>query len=660
MKRKRKRKFGDKKNKIVEVQHIVDKDVQSAKEINIKFIKTYNSLMDEITAKFNHLNLKDINLTYEDLETEISLNDDAGYTVFLEDSIETLYLKEKKIKFIGVKHIKDETIQSTKKINIYGVKTYHLLIEEILKHYQNLKRNSFALTYLDSLVGEINLENDADFEVFLKDSQKIILLKEKKTTIEVKYANNEAVEITKTIDIANITTYYSLIKEILKQYDHLDINDIALTYKSSTCKNSIKINNDYDWKLFICDSYNTEILLVEKTIVKKWRMLNFENMDNISYGNLYTDTLLGLEEFYVFQEDGKPFKGIFMIVYDTHNKLDESVKSDVETYEKIAILLGFSEETIFLMNNPTRKELFDKIDRYKKHCRSEDDCFILAYIGSGNSKFKHKNVEYWQGEHIILADAWLSVKDLIQIIVKCEVNVNGPTILFLETCRGDLVESPYKFEDGIISQTQVKDEETSTTNFKNLIVVYATIPNSMAVTISNYGSLFTNVLYKQILLNEGSEFHEILTKVNNEVANTILTEDLRQVSCFRSSFTKSLYFRPKMNKETNEVGDNLMMKGINELMVVPDENTDDYNRVESSDVSRVESSDVSRVESSDMSRVESSNMGRVESSDMSRVESSDVSRVESSGSNVGEVKFMSYQPECSSDDDEDAFVTSSN
>ena len=38
-------------------------------------------------------------------------------------------------------------------------------------------------------------------------------------------------------------------------------------------------------------------------------------MDNISYGNLYTDTLLGLEEFYVFQEDGKPFKGIFMIVY---------------------------------------------------------------------------------------------------------------------------------------------------------------------------------------------------------------------------------------------------------------------------------------------------------------------------------------------------------
>ena len=31
-----------------------------------------------------------------------------------------------------------------------------------------------------------------------------------------------------------------------------------------------------------------------------------------------------------------------------------------------------------------------------------------------------------------------------------------------------------------------------------------------------------------------------------------------------------------MNKETNEVGDNLMMKGINELMVVPDENTDDY------------------------------------------------------------------------------------
>ena len=52
-----------------------------------------------------------------------------------------------------MKHIKDETIQSTKKINIYGVKTYHLLIEEILKHYQNLKRNSFALTYLDSLVG---------------------------------------------------------------------------------------------------------------------------------------------------------------------------------------------------------------------------------------------------------------------------------------------------------------------------------------------------------------------------------------------------------------------------------------------------------------------------------------------------------------------------
>ena len=48
-----------------------------------------------------------------------------------------------------------------------------------------------------------------------------------------------------------------------------------------------------------------------------------------------------------------------------------------------------------------------------------------------------------------------------------------------QTCRGDLVESPYKFEDGIISQTQVKDEETSTTNFKNLIVVYATIPSSI-------------------------------------------------------------------------------------------------------------------------------------------------------------------------------------
>ena len=52
-----------------------------------------------------------------------------------------------------MKHIKDETIQSTKKINIYGVKTYHLLIEEILKHYQNLQRKSIVLKYKDELLG---------------------------------------------------------------------------------------------------------------------------------------------------------------------------------------------------------------------------------------------------------------------------------------------------------------------------------------------------------------------------------------------------------------------------------------------------------------------------------------------------------------------------
>jgi len=67
---------------------------------------------------------------------------------------------------------------------------------------------------------------------------------------------------------------------------------------------------------------------------------------------------------------------------------------------------------------------------------------------------------------------------------------------------------------------------------------------------------------------------------------------------------------------------------------------------------------VGRVKTSNMRIVELSNMSRVDTSNMSRANLSDMIIVESG--NVGEVKFMSFQPECSSDGDEDTFVTSSN
>jgi len=540
--------------KTIEVKHIVDDEIKSVKTINIDDIKTYNSLLSEILEKFPNLIIKQANFYFKDSEKERRLENDADYESLFnsKNSIETISIKEKRTKFIGVKHIKDEAIQSTKKINIYGIKTYHFLIEEILKHYQNLQRKSIVLKYKDELLGEIDMENDDDYRIFLEESKtKTVLLKEKKTTIEVKYANNEAVEITKTIDIANITTYYSLIKEILKQYDHLDINDIALTYKSSTCKNDdSEIDTDEGFEIFLKSS--VDVISIKEKTPRKHYEINTIDLEEFNYKKIEKVEVDSLKEFHLEKnEDGKA-KGLFLIIREDDDKTDISGEQDLQRYVEIANKLGFSKKNknLKIMQRPdySKEEFFKEIDEYNDKDHSDEDYFFLVLIGHGNNMETVNNIDNWLGEYFVMysteekTQVAVTIEEIVRELSKCKLRVKGPIILFIEACRGGLLELSHVHKKVPWDAPNISDEETTTYNMKNLIVSFSTIPNTSSIAPKS-GSIFTEELHKQMMhIDKKKEFHEVLTEVNNRVASRKLSGGVRQLSCFRSSFPKKLYF----------------------------------------------------------------------------------------------------------------------
>merc|ERR1719376_1571849 len=145
--------------------------------------------------------------------------------------------------------------------------------------------------------------------------------------IEVKYANKEAVEITKTIDIANITTYYSLIKEI------------ALTYKSSTCKNDdSEIDTDEGFEIFLKSS--VDVISIKEKTPRKHYEINTIDLEEFNYKKIEKVEVDSLKEFHLEKnEDGKA-KGLFLIIREDDDKTDISGEQDLQRYVEIANKLG--------------------------------------------------------------------------------------------------------------------------------------------------------------------------------------------------------------------------------------------------------------------------------------------------------------------------------
>jgi len=228
-------------------------------------------------------------------------------------------------------------------------------------------------------------------------------------------------------------------------------------------------------------------------------------------------------------------KGKFLIAYycAEKDKIKSGVRKDVELYKEIAQSLGFSEDNIDERKNPNREDLLEYFDTYRDGDHREEECFIFAFSGHGNIEEKYRYPDgsiktKWVGEYIFLRDGSVRVQELVGKLKQCKLPTIGPTIMLLNACRGSFSERSNKKKD-----IHLCSEETTTTNMKNIILAYATIPNKHSFT-GKSGSVFTYFLHRKITENQGRvspiEFHQLLTEVNELVAkNNIYVEKIPSV-----------------------------------------------------------------------------------------------------------------------------------
>jgi len=383
---------------------------------------------------------------------------------------------------------------------------------------------------------------------------------------------------TLNLPVANYKNFSVLKKYVAKKYGVEDQSEISLHYFEDDA--FYEILDDESLKTFLRGygrkKKTREILVLEeklkaRKLLQKFTVLRFCPVDK--HRDIRTKKINELEEIgeIVINKKKREEKkrGIFFIVSCDEVKVEDeekreelnneirrrneskisfhnNVQADVELYEKIAELWGFSEFNIKKIRNPTRKQLLEYFDTYIDEDHSEEECFVFAFSGKGDIRDDKKN---WIGDHIIVHDDEIvKIRDLVNKLKECKFPTKGPKIMFLDACRGHKhehfcnVDEDTNKKDKIFLDVykHVKDEETTTTNMENILLAFGTLPNHVAFTTVDDGSIFTRQLYREIIkTNRHSpvEFHQLLTRVNDGVAQSGF-----QMSCFRSSIAKELYF----------------------------------------------------------------------------------------------------------------------
>jgi len=119
-----------------------------------------------------------------------------------------------------------------------------------------------------------------------------------------------------------------------------------------------------------------------------------------------------------------------------------------------------------------------------------------------------------------------------------------PKLFFIESCRGGILEDDISLKKNL-------SNEISNLNISETVIAYSTILGPVKETNELIMSSFADIMCQAMLRHADiKEFHQILTRVNNDVSrNKIEVEGtnyesyrLKQMSSFRSSFSKRIFF----------------------------------------------------------------------------------------------------------------------
>jgi len=374
------------------------------------------------------------------------------------------------------------------------------------------------------------------------------------------YVNGEVKGGNKLFDseeVDNFEKLHDIAKDLSEEFEKMNI---SLHYHHKN--DLVEITNEKEYQKFLnkCEQHKNGLKDVqlhiessrEKSLRDKNSKLCFEDIDELLLQKLEMPCVSPI----VRNKINKNIEGVngkFVIAYYAKlTKKEEDVvmfngvRADVKRLEETAKLLGFSEESIIKLEDPTKDELEQFFNSYRDGDHSEEDCFIFAFSGHGNISLTAGVKNRWVGEYICLnGGTYLEVRNLVQKLNDCKKPPKGPKILLFDACRGGCSERSHEDED--------KDdlsEETTTTNMENVIIAYATIPNKISMVGehgSDFISCFCDVIKEYKEKNFLIEIHQLLTEVNNRVAkiNTKFIDDplkAKQTSCFRSSVCEDLYF----------------------------------------------------------------------------------------------------------------------
>jgi len=367
--------------------------------------------------------------------------------------------------------------------------------------------------------------------------------------------NNNMVSVKKVNDHDNLLDH---IRNTYTERSNMEIK-LMICYDNDP----IRIKNDGDYQFFLevyKDSKKEIKVYFEpngdpKFPMQKGSKLRWENIEDYPEQNIQLVPIVNF--------DKKEIKnGKFLIAYcDEFEDIEKEVNNDVDYFKKIAKNLGFSDSNIDKRQNPGKNELLKYFDTCGE--KNNVDCFVFAFSGHGHieegnieeGNIEEGNIEEdrerdWVGEYIYLNnknDTTVTIRELVERLRQNEYLTGVPKIMLLNACRGAYIERKNKFNEEDFSYLS---EETTTTNTENIIIAYSTIPNKVSWTGDCGGSHFTECLSKKIEEDQQkSEFHQLLTEVNDEVAayeitfQELMIKGIKQTSCFRSSLCEEIYFK---------------------------------------------------------------------------------------------------------------------
>ncbi|UXI15095.1 Protein spitz [Sarcoptes scabiei] len=199
----------------------------------------------------------------------------------------------------------------------------------------------------------------------------------------------------------------------------------------------------------------------------------------------------------------------------------------------------FSECLDFRVDVHTDMKRKNLLELLKQVCSDESlsnfDMFVLIIMSHGFSS------------HIICSDEeYISYSEIMMKFSNqnCTFMANKPKIIFFNCCRGPLPEDILKD-----NQNQDKtDSENTSQELKDIVEVYATLDNYLALRHEDYGTLFVDALTESLREYSSCELTKILIKANkslmDKVKKAINNIERRQAMEFRFiGVSKSIYFR---------------------------------------------------------------------------------------------------------------------